>query len=277
MIRACLAALRIYPVKSCRGIELSQAAVGVTGLAHDREWMIVDANGRFITQREHPEMACIATALEPDHLVLASDGLGEVRSERAMHDGDRVAVRCWRFETHAVDCGPAIGEWLSDFLGAPSRLVRFPPDIQRLCNPDWAGTSGAHTRFSDGYPFLVLSEESVADLAQRMGLVGRLPIDRFRPNVVLRGLSAYEEDYIDTLEVDGVRLRLVKPCSRCTIPAIDQVTGSVSPLSPLQTLQQYRMDTTVGGATLGVNAILEAGSNAQLRTGGYLQVVHRFD
>ena len=277
VIRASLAALWIYPVKSCRGIELSQATVGVTGFAHDREWMIVDGNGRFVTQREYPQMARIATALGPDFLVLAGDGFGEVRTALAPPDGDRIAVRCWRFETRAVDCGPAIGAWLSDFLGTPARLVRFPPDTQRLCNPQWAGTSGAHTLFSDGYPFLVLSEESVADLAQRMGLAGRLPIDRFRPNIVLRGLSAYEEDYVDTLEVDGVRLKLVKPCTRCTIPEVDQATGAVSPLSPLQTLQQYRMDTTVGGATLGINAILETGSGAPLRAGGYLQVVHRFD
>jgi uncharacterized protein len=277
MIRATLASLHVYPVKSCRGIELAHAVVDVRGLQHDREWMIVDATGRFITQREHPEMARIATGFESGELVLSVEQHGEIRLPLAVHDGERVEVCCWRFVTDAIDCGLPAARWLSERLGEAVRLVRFPPDVQRLCNSQWAGQSGAHTLFADGYPFLVLGQESVADLAQRMGITGRLPIDRFRPNLVIRGLAAYEEDYVDTLEFGALQLKLVKPCARCTIPAVDQRTGVVTPHSPLDALQAYRMDPTVGGATLGINAILERGAGEMLYPGAHAQAVHRFD
>ena len=262
-MNATIAALYVYPVKSCRGIALDEARLTERGLAHDREWMIVDAIGRFITQRELPRLALIRTALSATTLRLDAPGLPalEIEFDR---DGARRSVTVWRDTLPAIDQGDDAARWLSQWIGAPARLVRFDRAVKRMCNPDFAGPGGAHHAFADGYPVLVLSQASLAELNRRLD--APLTVDRFRPNVLLAGIEAHDEDHIATIEVDTVRLKLVKPCTRCQITTTDQVSAMVG-IEPLPTLAQYRHNATLDGVTFGMNAIVEAGAGATIATG----------
>ncbi len=266
-----VASLHVYPVKSCRGVDLEAASFRATGIAHDREWMVVDARGRFLTQREFPQLARAATALDAEWLTLSAWGHGSLRLALRPSPAPRRRVAVWGHETDALDCGDEAAQWFSDLVGLPARLVRFAPDRRRDCDPAFAGDSGAHTLFSDAFPVLVLGEASVADLRERMG-VADLPVDRFRPNVVLAGLPAYDEDFVRELRAGPLVLRLVKRCTRCNIPGIDQRTGVASGPAPLDALASYRLDQRLGGAVLGVNAVVAAGGGVTLRRGDRLEV-----
>lgn len=254
-MNATIAALYIYPVKSCRGTALREATVAERGLAHDREWMIVDSGGRFLTQRELPRLALISPRLTATQLELAAPGLEPLQIPLE-HQGPLRDVVVWKDSFAAIDQGEAAAEWLSTWLERAARLVRFDPGLRRYCNPAYAGDSGAHTGFADAYPLLVLSEGSIADLNSRMA--EPLPVNRFRPNLLLSGIEAYDEDHIDTIEIGAVALKLVKPCTRCQITTTDQVTTRIG-AEPLATLARYRMNEALGGVTFGVNAIVTRG------------------
>jgi len=261
-LTATIASLFVYPVKSCRGIELATALMTERGIAHDREWLIVDDGGRFITQREQPRLAVIVPALSDGALQLAAPGLSiAVPLDK---DGKRSNVTVWRDTLPAVDQGDDAASALSAWIGQPVRLVRFDPAERRYCNPDFAGSSGAHHSFADGYPVLVVSEGSLADLNRR--LPSPLPIDRFRPNLLLRGVEPFDEDHIDLLTADGVTLKLVKPCTRCQITTTDQFTANVG-IEPLPTLAGYRYNAALDGVTFGMNAIVAAGAGATIAVG----------
>ncbi len=173
--------------------------------------------------------------------------------------------------------GDAAAVRLSSWLGTDVRLVRFDPTRQRLCNPEFAGDSGAHTAFADGFPVLVISEGSLAELNRRLAAKGEraLPMNRFRPNIVLAGLEAHDEDHVDTIDAGGVRLRLVKPCTRCRITTTSQETAEVG-IEPLRTLGGYRSDDRLGGVTFGINAIVEAGTGCELAVGAPVSCTYRF-
>jgi len=281
MTSARIAALNVYPVKSCRGIACGRAQVTVRGLAvagvGDREWMIVDGTGRFVTQREQPRLARIATSVEAGHLTLSAAGLGPVVIPAAGHEGDTRDVVVWRSTVRAHDMGDVVAVRLSSWLGTDVRLVRFDPTHERACNPEFVGDSGAHTAFADGYPVLVIGEGSLAELNSRLAANGApaLPMNRFRPNVVLAGIEAHDEDHMDTIEVGGVRLKLVKPCTRCRITTTDQDTAEVG-MEPLRTLGSYRNDDRLGGVTFGMNAIVEAGTDGELVVGDPASCTYRF-
>src|SRR5882757_6521665 len=236
-MNATVASLFVYPVKSCRGITLSSAQLTERGIAHDREWLIVDENGRFVTQREVPRLALIVPALSDKMLELRAPRLSVAVPLDHDHTGKRSNVTVWRDTLQAIDQGDDAAAALSAWIGRPVRLVRFDPAVRRLCNPDFAGTGGAHHSFADGYPVLVISEASLADLNGR--LATPLPINRFRPNLLLSGIEPYDEDHIDELTVGGVTLKVVKPCTRCQITTTDQSTASVG-VEPLPTLAGYR-------------------------------------
>lgn len=272
-----LESLHVYPVKACRGITLENTTVFGEGLRYDREWMIVDRAGRFITQRERPELARVLTQIDREFLNLSVLGHGKVRVPLRYQDGPLTQVVCWNYAGEALDCGADAAEWLSDYLGAKARLVRFARQGQRICNRQWTGDLVARTKFADGYPILVLGADSVTDLRARMSLTEyQLPINRFRPNLVISGLAAYEEDFVDTLKLGELTLKLVKPCARCSVPGVDQLTGEQPGPSPLDALLDYRMNPAVEGATLGVNAIVAAGEGSVLNVGSILQSELRF-
>jgi uncharacterized protein YcbX len=271
-----IAALNVYPVKSCRGLSLAGARVAVRGLVAgigadavwDREWLVIDPGGRFVTQRETPRLALIATSIEGGALKLTAPDRPALEISLAPLHGPTRDVVVWSSVIPARDAGDEAAAWLTSTLGRDVRMVRFDPRHQRLCNPEWAGESGAHTAFADGYPLLVIGEASLEDLNDRLGDRDSpaLPMNRFRPNIVLSGLDAYDEDHIDTLSADGVVMKLVKPCARCQITTTDQDSGRVG-VEPLQALGAYRMNERVGGVTFGMNAIVVGGQGRTLSVG----------
>jgi uncharacterized protein YcbX len=268
-----VSALKLYPVKSCRGIAAERARLTERGLAHDREWMIVEADGDpalFVTQREIPRLALIETRVTADSLVLEGPGMTalQVGFDAPERTDARRRVVVWRDTVAAIDQGDAAARWLSSFAGTPLRLVRFDRAFRRLCNPQFAGDTGAHTGFADGYPLLVIGAESLRDLNRRLAGNGSpaLPMNRFRPNLVLEGLEAYDEDHLASLTIGDAQLRLVKPCVRCQITTTDQATAEVGH-EPLRTLAGYRHNPRLGGVTFGINAIVTRGAGTVLEVG----------
>ena len=259
-----LAALYAYPIKSGQGLRLSSARLHATGIENDREWLIVDDSGRFVTQREQPRLATLKVQLQGDELRLLAPEQPTLTLARSV-TGKPCRVRIWRDECAAFDAGDAAAAWLSTWLCGTFRLVRFDRSEPRYSACEWTGETSAPNLFSDGYPLLVLSQASLDDLAARTGR--HFPVERFRPNLLLDGVAAYAEDQIDELTIGPVRLRMVKPCTRCIITTTDPRTGSRDGDEPLRTLRGYRHDVRLQGATFGYNAIVIAGGGAQLNVG----------
>lgn len=282
-VKARIARLFVYPVKSCAGVEVREAVLTETGFDLDRAWMVVDSSGNFVTQRQLPRMALIRPQIKALEVVLRAPGM------LALHLGineveSPATVRVWKDEVAAWDMGDLAGQWFSDFLGQPGlRLARFDPDVKRLASRDWTGEVEAPIEFADGFPLLVTSEASLADLNVRLQAGGHqtVGIERFRPNIVLAGVEAHDEDRVDELRIatmEGqVRARPVKPCSRCPIPNVDPATGASSP-QVLETLRAYRADPRLNGAlTFGMNGIVLEGVGHTLRVGDSVGADFRFD
>ncbi len=260
-----VAGLFSYPVKGLRAVTHAAAALHTSGLRHDREWMVVDTRhtpALFLSQRECPLMATLsATTTEQDGLLLATnDGvLGVATPARTA----LLKVKVWSHETVALDAGDEASEWLTTKLAMPRgalRLVRFHPDMRRDCSRLYAGESGAHTFFADGYPVLVTNVASLADLNVRMrrNIDNAMPMDRFRPNIVVAGLPAWDEDHADTLTIGEVVLQLAKPCVRCQVTTTNQASGARLGDEPLNTLGRFRNNPDLGGVTFGWNAVVIA-------------------
>ena len=267
---ATLTDLHIYPVKSCRGIALQEARIAATGLTDDRHWMLVRPDGRFITQREYPRMALISTQVTDEALTLGAPYMANLRVPRN-GAGETREVTVWKFDGRGVDCGEAAASWVSQYLETPLRLVRFDVDTPRVCSPEWTGDTRAITEFADGYPILVISRASLAELNSR--LPKPLPMERFRPNLVIDGVDAYGEDRIHELRAGGVTLRIVKPCTRCSITTTDQQQGAVDGVEPLRTLKEYRFDKQLRGVAFGQNVIVVSGVGETLRVGQTFETV----
>lgn len=267
-----IAALHVYPVKSCGGVAPNEALLIETGLEFDRAWMLVDATGRFVTQRELPRMALVKPVLKTSEMVLRAPGM------LALHVAlDRVEaptrVTVWDDEVAAYDMGDLCAQWFSDLLDRRLRLVRFDPQHKRLSDHRWTGTLDAENGFSDGFPILVCSSASLAELNRRLEANGDAPVTmaRFRPNLVLDGLDAHGEDALDEIVLDAaggpVRLKLVKPCARCSIPNVDPVTAATGH-AVSDALAGYRADARLGGKiTFGMNAVIVEGIERALTVG----------
>jgi len=282
---ATLSELTLYPIKSCAGIALQSAILTRAGLMteqiYDREWMVVDANGQFLTQREHPKMALITPRLKLDTLELRAPGMLRLEIPLGLPDpADATVVEVEIFEERlaAYECDALTAAWFSNYLGLPCRLVRFHADAKRLANPKWTGGVEAPTLFSDGYPVLVIGAESLRDLNVRLQAAGRaaLPMNRFRPNLVIDGIEAFEEDYVETFRLGDAVLKPVKPCPRCPMPSIDQEKGEYGP-DPLDILQGYRSKPEVDDAVcFGMNNILLEGEGQRLQVGQAVDVALAF-
>lgn len=274
--------LFVYPIKSCAGIALNEARLLATGLEYDRCWMVTDPSGAMLTQRAYPRMALIKVELGEHELLIRAPGMSELRTPldaAGLSAPRKVQTTVWRDAAYGLDTGEASAAWFSSFLDVSARLLRFNPERARIVDPDYTGSvGGATTHFADGFPLLVIGQASLDDLNVRLNSQGApsIPIDRFRPNVVLTGLDAYEEDYVESLSVDeaveeAVQLHLVKLCARCPIPTIDQANGAPDPNwpnEPTDTMSVYRANPQRGGAvTLGNNAIVARGAGAWLRVG----------
>jgi uncharacterized protein YcbX len=267
-----LRSLHIHPIKSCAGLPVPQARVVETGLEFDRAWMVVDATGQFLTQRDEPRLQLVRPTLRASDLVLRAPGM--LALHLALDAVERrCRVRVWDDTLDAYDMGDLAAQWFSDFLRAPVRLARFDPDERRLSDHAWTGDHDAENAFSDGFPLLVASGASLDELNRRLAAHGKpaVTMERFRPNLVLDGLDAHGEDFLDEVAFDTpqgpVRLRLVKPCARCTIPNVDPQTAERGS-EPGDTLAGYRADARVGGGvTFGMNAVIVEGVGRTLRAG----------
>ncbi len=265
-------ALHIYPIKSCAGIALGHGLLIETGLDLDRAWMVVDEAGEFVTQRELPRMALIQPTLKHEDMVLRAPGM------LALHlslNGVEASVRAkvWDDWVAAYDMGALAAQWFSDFLGRKLRLVRFDPEQRRLSDKHWTGALEAENGFADAFPLLVTSTASLDELNQRLRAQGQAEVTlaRMRPNLVLDGLEAHGEDHLDEIVFDTdegpVRLKLVKPCTRCGIPDIDPQSGEPGHAVG-DVLAGYRADPRMDGQiTFGVNAVIVEGTDRVLRVG----------
>ena len=280
-VTARIARLFIYPIKSCAGVEVSEAVLTESGLDLDRAWMLVDEEGEFVSQRELPRMALVKPQLKHYEVVLRAPGMLALHLQIDAVEA-RARVRVWDDEVNAFDMGETAAQWFSDFLGKKLRLVRFDPEQRRVSSRKWTGEIEALNQFSDGFPVLVASEASLAELNRRLAAAGHAEVgmERFRPNIVLAGVDAHDEDRLDTMRISAdeeVHLRPVKPCARCPIPNIDPTTAQSSP-EVSDTLQAYRKNDVVGGAvTVGMNAIVLQGIDQTLRVGQSVTADWRFE
>lgn len=246
-----ISALYVYPVKACRGIRVARAAVVERGFEADRRWMIVDPNGCFVTQREAPQLTLVRTALDDDGIVLEAPGLEPLRLPRTYDEGEDRPCQIWNHQGSAAR-HPEGSAWFSSFFGAPRELVYMGERHQRRVNPERARPTDL-VSFADGYPFLVISEESLSDLNAR--LAQPITMERFRPNIVVRGAEPFVEDSFTRVRLGNVTFRGAKRCDRCVVTTLDPDTGEGG-REPLRTLASYRLwDSKVW---FGMNLIHDA-------------------
>lgn len=246
--------INIYPVKSLGGISIDSGESTSRGLKHDRRFMLVDENHEFLTQREHPHMATIRTAIDGNDLVLSSpfdDSITVPLQPRALPTR---TVKVWSSRVHAHTVSAAADNWLSDYLGVAARLVYMPETAQRRVSPRYA-KHGEVVSFADGYPVLIASEESLGDLNARIVAADGQPVtmDRFRANIVVKGCKAFAEDTWRDFDIGGAGFRGVKPCTRCQMTTTDQATGEVLGPEPLRTLATFR--DSPQGVRFGTNLL----------------------
>jgi uncharacterized protein YcbX len=248
-----LSAINLYPVKSLRGISLQSSFLGLPGLSHDRTWMAVKPDGSFLTQRTHPQMALVETSIENERLVLGCFGMEAHTVATTTADMARCKTSVWGDAVHALDVGDETADWLSQAIGEDCRLVAFPSSETRQCDPS-VSKPGDHTRFADAFPLLLISEASLEDLNGR--LAQPVTMDRFRPNIVVSGCEAFAEDQWKNIRINGIPLRIVDACERCSVPTIDPTNGTLSGPEPIHTLSSYRQRD--GEVYFGVNATPDA-------------------
>jgi uncharacterized protein YcbX len=243
---AILSEIVLYPIKSCAGLSVRSATLTRAGLAVgpvcDREWMLVDPEGHFLTQRAHPQMALIVPQLSAQTLEVRAPGMTPLDIALVRPVAVTRMVQVWDDRVPAFDCGDLCAAWFSTAIGTACRLVRFDPACVRQASAAWTDGVAAPTRFADAFPLLVIGAASLLDLNQKLLAAGRaqLPMNRFRPNLVFDAIDAFDEDVAESFRLGAMLLKPVKPCARCTIPSLDQATGQLGP-DPLDVLRTYRV------------------------------------
>ncbi len=260
-----ISSLHVYPIKSCAGHELTRAQLDARGIRDDRSWIVVGDGGAMLTQRDKPALALVQPDWEAGGLTLSAPGMEDLSAPR-VEEGDIRSVDVWGDRCDGVDQGNEAADWFGTYLGASCRLLYFKPDFVRPVDPDFAARSGDQVGFADGFPLLMISEASLADLNARLEEPVRM--NRFRPNVVVADCPPYAEDTWKRVRAGDVELDLVKPCGRCATVLVEQESGTPGK-EPLSTLATYRR---IGGPSpsFGQNAVhrspgvLEAGSAIQI-------------
>ncbi len=247
---ATLTGLYVYPLKSARGIALERATIDERGIEHDRRWMVVDGRGVFVSQRTHPRLALVGTALEGDALRLSAPGLPNVTVVPPDEHAAAMPVRVWNDDVGAFPAAATASAWISEHLGARCTLVHLPDSAARRVKAPYRPAS--LVSFADAFPFLLLSEASLAELNRRLDRP--VPMDRFRPNLVVSGCAPHAEDSWRRIRIGDVVFTVAKPCSRCVVVATDQSTGERH-REPLATLATYRLQE--GKVMFGQNLIHE--------------------
>lgn len=262
-----LTGLHFYPVKSCRGIDLKKMRIGIRGPENDRRWMIVDEQGKLLTQRRHPNMALIQTKVFESFLSLNAPGMPEYNlpAQNESEGRETIDVDIWGDEVRAVTCGEDASQWFSRFMGFPCRLVTLDKNFVRHVETGFAGVE-SQVGFTDVFPLLLISTASLEDLNSR--LAQPIPMNRFRPNLVVNGCEPYAEDRWKKIRIGQMIFHLVTKCERCTVPTVDQDTAERSK-EPLKTLSAYRVENNK--IMFGKNAIHE--SEGELTLGQKVEVL----
>ncbi|GMR15947.1 MAG: MOSC domain-containing protein [Gammaproteobacteria bacterium] len=264
MTNISVSGLSIYPVKSCRNIAKESALVEAFGLKHDRRWMVVDENSLMLTQRKISKLCLIQPEVVETGLVLKTSGMDKLFVETPLSN-KKVSVKVWRDNCQAYDAGDEAANWLSHVLSKKCRLVYFPDDEFRQVDLSYAN-EGDKTAFSDGFPLLLISQESLDDLNSRSN--SPVSMTRFRPNIVVKGCEPFAEDSWKKIRIGNITFRIVKPCSRCVIPSINIETAEREE-EPLKTLISYRKrDNKI---FFGQNVIADSGG--EIKVGMSVEVI----
>ncbi len=261
--------LSIYPIKSCRGLLLRTAEVLPRGFKFDRRWMIVDSEGLFVTQREYPKLALVTVDLLESGLRLGGPNMHPLHVDEPSSDASSIDVRVWESSVQSLDGGAEARAWFSTYLGVDTRLVYLPEFVTRLCTSGQA-KEGDEVSFADGFPYLLTSMASLADLATYQ--TEPVPMDRFRGNIIVDGEIPWDEDSWHDIQIGSLRFELLKPCARCKITTTDQATAEVG-REPLASLRKFRFDPIRKGLMFGINAC--ARSQGVLSIGDDVQVLSR--
>jgi uncharacterized protein YcbX len=261
--------INIYPIKSLKGITLQEAAMEDRGFRFDRRWMLVDRNNKFLTQREFPAMARIEVSVGPDSLEVSLDGSGISIPFDVPSNGGPKRVRIWASLVKAEFYTSEIDEWFSDALGINCRLAAMTNVSKRLVSPFYAVRKFKDAvSFADAYPFLLIGQASLDDLNSR--LANKVPMNRFRPNIVVEGFEPFAEDDWKKIQIGSNIFHVVKPCARCVMPTIDQAAGKKTGVEPLKTLASYR--TKSGKVLFGQNLIADK-SGGVVREGDEVKIL----
>ena len=231
-----LTQINIYPIKSCRGISLTRAELTPFGLQNDRRWMVVDDNGSFFSQRTIPKMALIEPSLTDDSLIVKAPHSETIQIPRRSKTKSARPVRIWDDLCESEDCGDEAARWFTEFLQTNSRLVTIGETFSRSVDVKYSRHED-QVGFADAFPVLLISSASLRDLNGRLDLP--IPMNRFRPNLVVSGCDPYAEDRWKRISVGTLTFEVSKPCARCTVPTVDQMTGTKG-TEPLTTLSTYR-------------------------------------
>ncbi len=259
--------LFVYPIKSCSGVRMKEVAIVPTGFEFDRNWMVVDADGAFVTQREHPTLALVKPQLNGG-IVLSAPGMEPLHLS-ANGGGEPLTITLFGEKHGAVATTADADAWFSKYLGGSFRLVKCDPAAQRLGGVQYPERDAAPTSFVDNYGVLVISQASHAALNQK--LPQAVPMNRFRPNIVVTGVDEHEEDYFINARCGDVALRFVNPCFRCSLTSIDQQSATPGQ-DVLPTLSTYRYDEAAKGVKFGAYAAISGGVGSQLRVDSDLDV-----
>lgn len=230
--------INIYPIKSLKGISVDSALVEPRGLQYDRRWMLTDKDGKFLTQREFPKMATVAVAIENGELRVENESRETVKIPFEPDSGDRKQVVIWQSVCDGLVYTGEVSEWFSDVLSTDCQLVYMPDNSRRSVNERFDSGDDI-VSFADGYPLLVIGEGSLEDLNSRLEYP--LPMNRFRPNIVVSGADAYAEDNWQRIRVGEAIFRGTKPCARCVMTTVDQSRGEFDGKDPLKTFATYRL------------------------------------
>ena len=228
--------LWIYPLKSAKGIAVDQAKVADRGFAQDRRWMLVDEQGEFVSQRSSPRLALIEPSLGDGSLTLRNPEAPALTLPSPPDSSDRMRVAVWGDQCHAIHVSETADIWFSDFLGHSCSLVYMPASTRRQVDREFSA-GGDIVSFADAFPFLLIGKSSLDDLNSRLD--EPVPMNRFRPNIVVSGVEPFAEDNWDEIHIGEVDFSVVKPCSRCTVTTVDQDSGNRGK-EPLRTLASYR-------------------------------------
>ena len=232
-----LSGLYVYPIKSLKGLSLQEAKVERRGLQYDRRWMLIDADTRFMTQREYPTMATITVAIDAAGLRVAVKNQSSLIVPFETNGSKSLQVQIWKDSCQALPVDGNIDGWFSEVLGTACRLVYMPDQTRRAVNPSYAIGDDV-VSFADAYPFLLMTEASLEDLNSRLPI--RISMNRFRPNLVISGAEAFAEDNWKSVQIGAAGFHVVKPCARCVLPSVDQESGVKTGDEPLRTLSTFR-------------------------------------